>query len=69
MNSEEALQTIEFELKVLQIIKHKKVNVYHIWAFDTYEQYCEHYPFAEYHAEQDKLTEKEWILLKAGMED
>lgn len=55
---------IEKELKTLEIIKNKKVNIYHIWVFDDYQQYKEHYPFSEYHAEEDMLTIEEFELLK-----
>ena len=50
--------------KVVKIATNKFVNFYHIWAFDTYEQYCSHYRFAEYHAKEDMLTREEWELFK-----
>ena len=57
-------QEQEKKLKALEIIKEKKVNMYHIWVFDNYQQYKEHYPFSEYHAIEDMLTFKEFIFLK-----
>lgn len=56
--------SVEKELKALEIIKNKKVNIYNIWVFDDYTQYKEHYPFSEYHAIEDMLTFKEFDLLK-----
>ena len=50
--------------KTLEIIKNKKVNMYHIWVFDNYQQYKEHYKFSEYHAIEDMLSENEFNLLK-----
>ena len=55
---------IKKALMVLEIIKNKKVNMYHIWVFDNYQQYKEHYPFSEYHAIEDMLSENEFNLLK-----
>lgn len=55
-------------LKAFDILKNKKVNLFHIWVFDDYEQYKEHYPFSEYHAEEDMLTEKEFNFLKEVFE-
>lgn len=54
--------------KVLEIIKNKKVNLFHIWVFDDYTQYKEHYPFAEYSAEEDMLTFEEFNFLKEVFE-
>ena len=51
----------------VNLIKKKKVNMYHIWAFDNYQQYKEHYPFAEYHAYEDRLTEEEFNMLKEAV--
>lgn len=64
-----AIEKIEEELKVLEIIKVKKVNMFHIWVFNDYEQYKEHYPFAEYHATEDMLTFQEFDLLKEELEN
>ena len=50
--------------KVIELLKKKKVNVFHIWVFDNYKQYKEHYPFAEYHAKKDMLTQEEYELIK-----
>ena len=55
---------LEKKEKALDIIKNKKVNMYHIWVFDNYQQYKEHYPFSEYHAIEDMLTFEEFDLLK-----
>lgn len=57
-------QEQEKKLKALEIIKNKKVNMYHIWVFDNYQQYKEHYPFSEYHAIEDMLTFEEFNLVK-----
>ena len=57
-------QEQEKKLNALEIIKNKKVNIYHIWIFDNYQQYKEHYPFGEYHAKEDMLTFEEFNLLK-----
>ena len=59
-----AIEKIEKELKTLEIIKNKKVNIFHIWAFDDYTQYKEHYPFSEYSATEDMLTFEEFNFLK-----
>ena len=55
--------------KVLEIIKNKKVNMFHIWAFDDYTQYKQHYPFSEYNAEEDMLTTEEFDFLKEWLEN
>ena len=55
--------------KALEMLKKKKVNVFHIWVFDDYTQYKQHYPFAEYHAEEDMLTEEEFKFLKEVLEN
>lgn len=60
---------IEKELKALEILKDKKVNVFHIWVFDDYTQYKEHYPFSEYSAEEDMLTFEEFNFLKEVLEN
>lgn len=65
---QEKYYIIEKELNALEIIKNKKVNMFHIWAFDDYEQYKEHYPFAEYNAEEDMLAFEEFELLKEVLE-
>lgn len=57
------------ELNALEIIKNKKVNLFHIWVFNDYEQYKEHYPFAEYNAEEDMLSFEEFDLLKEVLEE
>ena len=59
-----AIEKIEKELNALEIIKNKKVNLFHIWVFDDYEQYKLYYPFAEYHAAKDMLNVEEFDLLK-----
>ena len=64
-----AIEKIEKELKALEIIKNKKVNIFHIWVFDDYTQYKEHYPFAEYIAEEDMLNAEEFDLLKEWLEE
>ena len=64
-----AIEKIEKELKALEIIKNKKVNIFHIWVFDDYTQYKEHYPFAEYSAEEDMLNAEEFDLLKEWLEE
>lgn len=58
------LDRLEVLEKVIEIIKNKKVNIYHIWVFDNYNQYVEHYPFAEYHAKKDMLNIEEFNFLK-----
>ena len=50
--------------KVIEILKTKKVNIFHLYVFDTYEQYKEHYPFAEYNNKKDMLNKKEYKILK-----
>ena len=65
----ETFNTIEYELNALEIIKNKKVNLFHIWVFDEYEQYKQHYPFSEYSATEDMLTFEEFDLLKEWLED
>lgn len=64
-----AIEKIEKELNALEIIKTKKVNLFHIWIFNDYEQYKEHYPFAEYNAEEDMLAFEEFDLLKEVIGD
>ena len=49
--------------KVIEILKDKKVNIFHLYVFDTYKQYKEHYSFAGYN-KKDILNEKEYDLLK-----
>ena len=53
----------------LELLKNKKVNLFHIWVFDDYTQYKEHYPFAEYSAEEDMLNAEEFDLLKEWLEE
>ena len=64
-----SIEKIEKELNALEIIKNKKVNIFHIWVFNDYEQYKEHYPFSEYHATEDMLTFEEFDLLKEVLEN
>ena len=64
-----AIEKIEKELKALEIIKNKKVNLFHIWIFNDYEQYKEHYPFSEYNAREDMLNAEEFDLLKEWLEN
>ena len=64
-----AIEKIEKELNALEIIKNKKVNLFHIWVFDDYKQYKEHYQFSEYHAEEDMLATEEFDLLKEVLEE
>ena len=64
----EQVDIIEKELKALEIIKNKKVNLFHILVFDDYEQYKAHYPFSEYNARKDMLTIEEFDLLKEVLE-
>ena len=54
--------------KAIEILKDKKVNLFHIWVFDDYTQYKEHYPFSEYSAEEDMLNAEEFDLLKEWLE-
>ena len=63
-----AIEKIEKELNALEMLKKKKVNLFHIWVFDDYTQYKEHYPFSEYSAEEDMLTFEEFELLKEVLE-
>lgn len=65
----QSLDRLEKLEKVIEILKKKKVNIYHIWAFDNYQQYKEHYPFSEYHAEEDMLTEQEYEQIKKVLEE
>ena len=55
--------------KAFDILKNKKVNLFHIWVFDNYTQYKEHYPFAEYSAEEDMLSTEEFDFLKEWLEN
>ena len=64
-----AIEKIEKELNALEIIKNKKVNLFHIWVFDDYEQYKLYYPFAEYHAAKDMLATEEFDFLKEVLEN
>ena len=66
---EEKYNIIEKELKALEMLKKKKVNIFHIWVFDDYEQYKAHYPFSEYNAKKDMLTFEEFNFLKEGLEE
>ena len=60
---------IEKELKALEILKNKKVNLFHIWVFDDYEEYKAHYPFSEYSAAEDMLVTEEFDFLKEWLEN
>ena len=64
-----AIEKIEKELNALEIIKNKKVNLFHIWVFDDYKQYKQHYPFSEYSAEEDMLATEEFDFLKEWLEN
>ena len=55
--------------KAIEILKDKKVNLFHIWVFDDYTQYKQHYPFSEYSAEKDMLTIEEFKFLKEVLEN
>ena len=55
--------------KAIEILKDKKVNLFHIWVFDDYTQYKEHYPFSEYSAEEDMLATEEFDFLKEWLEN
>ena len=66
---EEKYNIIEKDLKALEIIKTRKVNMFNIWIFDDYEQYKLYYPFAEYHAVKDMLATEEFDFLKDVLED
>lgn len=55
---------IEKQLRALEIIKNKKVNLYHIWVYDDYDKYKHYYPFGEYHAIEAMLTQEEFDLIK-----
>ena len=68
IETEKAIDIIEREIKALEIIKNKKVNMFHIWVFDDYEQYKAHYPFSEYSAEEDMLNAEEFNFLKEVFE-
>ena len=61
------LDRLEKLEKAIEILKTKKVNIFHLYVFDTYEQYKEHYPFAEYNNKKDMLNKKEYKLLKGGI--
>ena len=55
--------------KTIEILKNKKVNIFHIWALDDYEQYKAHYPFSEYSAEEDMLATEKFDFLKEVLEE
>lgn len=56
--------------KYFDILKRKKVNVYHLWACDNYEQYRNHYLFnSEYCDPEDMLTKSEFKFLKKELGD
>ena len=55
--------------KAIEILKDKKVNLFHIWVFDDYKQYKQHYPFSEYSAEEDMLATEEFDFLKEWLEN
>lgn len=63
-------ETIEKELRVLDIIKNKSVDMSTFGAFETYKDY-EHFYNMKFHLienEMDKLDEKEFNLLKEVLE-
>ena len=64
-----AIEKIEKDLKALEIIKTKKVNMFNIWVLDDYKQYKLYYPFAEYHAAKDMLNVEEFDFLKEVLEE
>ena len=66
---EDSIERLEELEKIIELIKNKKVNMFHIWAFNDYQQYEVHYPFSEYHAEKDMLTKEEYDLLKEVIEN
>jgi len=54
---------IRRQLKVLEIIKEKHVDVgIDIYGYNTYEEYLDNYKY--YYDENYKLEEPEWNLLK-----
>ena len=63
------LDRLEELEKAFDILKNKKVNLFHIWVFDDYKQYKQHYPFSEYNAEEDMLTTEEFDFLKEWLEN
>ena len=54
--------------KTIEILKNKKVNIFHIWALDDYKQYKQYYFFDENHTEKDMLTIEEFKFLKEVLE-
>lgn len=50
--------------KAIEILKNKKVNIFHIWGFDDYLQYKQYYFFDEEHTEEDMLNLEEFNFLK-----
>ena len=59
----ELFDTVEKELKALEIIRNKEVDVYYIKHFSNYKTYSEH-TFTE-----NKLTKEEYELLKEILND
>lgn len=57
-------QLIEKYQEIIDILKRKKVNMFHLWVWDNYEQYKEHYPYSEYRVKEDMLTKEEYEFLK-----
>ena len=62
------LDRLEELEKVIEILKDKKVNIFHIWALDDYKQYKQYYFFDENHTEKDMLTIEEFKFLKEVLE-
>ena len=58
------LDRLEDLEKVIKILNDKRVNVYHIWLFNDYEQYKYYYPLLKYNTEKDALSFEEFTLLK-----
>ena len=58
------LDRLEKLEKVIKILNDKRVNVYHIWLFNDYEQYKYYYPLLKYNTEKDALSFEEFTLLK-----
>ena len=53
---------------LMEILKKKRVDLYDIWANDTYEQYCDAYPFGKFRDIKCMLTKEEWNMAKEWME-
>ena len=61
---EKDLDRLEKLEKVIKILNDKRVNVYHIWLFNDYEQYKYYHPLLKYNTEKDALSFEEFTLLK-----